>query len=265
MLLRSLAGVVAAAAVAACGPPVQQETLLFIDGRAAAPLGDTLLAFTRPGLEGFLVRRGGTGAVDTLGRGQLTSPLHVEHQGGRWYVSDVAAGRRAIAVFDATGAPVRRIELPARVRAPHQFAVLPDGRIVVEAADGELVALGPDAETTFTVSDRADRPGLLLGARGGVLHAVPGKFVTLFNANGNVRWRLPWPWHQRAYVTDLAEDARGRLHLLAGEEDSDEFVVFSLSPVTGEVVRWSVPGPFATFVIERLGGVRPDSAARWVG
>jgi hypothetical protein len=232
-----------------------------------AAAGDTLLAFTRQGSAEVTVRDRRTGAVYTRGVGALSGPHHVQVQSGRWYVSDVDDGRPAVAVFSRHWELERRIPLEGIASAPHQFAVLPDGRIVVETADGRLVAVGPDSVTTFALVEQSARTGLILGARGGVLHAVPARAVTLYNERGNIRWRLPWPWHEGAYVTDITEDGQGRLHVLAGEGGEggrDRFVTFSLSPATGEVVRWSEPGATATFVVARLGAYAQDRPERWL-
>ncbi len=259
-----LAGALAATLLAACASAPQHD-LLFVDGRGVAPAGDTLLALTRPNVPALLVLDRRTGIVDTIGRGELASPLHVEYHGGRWYVSDLRDGRPVVTVLNSAGTLERRIPLAPTPATPHQFAVLPDGRIVIQVAGGELVALRGDSVLPFAVGDQSERPGLLLGAQGGVVLAAPGQAVTLFNANGNIRWRLEWPWNERAYVSDMALDAQGRLHLLAGEEGTNQFVVFTLSYVTGEVMRWSVPGPYATFSVRRLGEIRPDTAGHWLG
>jgi hypothetical protein len=188
----------------------------------------------------------------------------VESAGNRWYISDAHDGRAAIAVFNQLWELERTIAVDTITGTPHQFAVLPDGRIILEAPDGRLVALGRDTITTFALTEQDQRTGLLLGALGGVLHAVPGHSVTLYNDLGHWRWRLEWQWHEGAYVTDLAIDTRGRIHLLAGEEDGASFVTFTLSPTTGEVVRWSLPGQEATFTVDRLGNLEPVSSESWV-
>lgn len=260
-----MAGALATAFLAACGASAPSEDLLFVDGRAVAAAADTVLAVTRSGLPAILLLDRRTGQTDTLGLGVLESPLHIQEHGGQWYVSDGPGGRPVIAVLDARGALVRRIDLGAVAAAPHHFAVLPDGRIVVEGRDGELVVLTGDRSSTFAVTARSTRPGLVMAARGGVLHAIPGRTVILYNEHGNIRWRLVWPWREQAHVADLAVDAQGRIHLLAGEEGTNQFVVFTLSHVTGEVVRWSVPGPYATFSVKRLGAITPDSIGRWFG
>jgi hypothetical protein len=240
--------------------------LIYVDGRAVAAVGDSLFAVTQASSRGIHVYDRRTRQVDTLGTGQLSSPFHIQETNGKWYVSDASEGRASIAILSAEGALERRIFVDTLASGPHQFAVLPDGRIVVEAPDAQLVVFHPgDTVTTFAISDQTDRAGLLIAGGGGVLHAVPGKALTLYNANGNLRWRLPWPWYEGAFVADLAVDALGRYHVIAGEQGRNRFVVFSLSPTTGEILRWSVPGPYATFVVDRLGHIKPDAERRWVG
>ena len=268
MTNRRILGVLAATLVAGCGTPGPPHSLIFIDGRAVAASGDTLLAFTRQGSTEVTVRDRRSGAVYARGLNVLRSPRHTEERGGRWYVSDVDEGRATIAVFTPLWELERWIPVDEHASAPHQFAVLPDGRIVVEARDGRLVVVGPDSAVTFALVEQSSRTGMVLGALGGVLHAVPDRSITLYNERGNIRWRLPWPWHERAYVTDIAVDGQGRIHVLAGEETEagqESFVAFSLSPITGEVVRYSLePGGSATFVVKRMGEVKRDSAARWL-
>lgn len=252
--------------MAACDVPAPSLDLIYVDGRAVAAAGDTLLAVTRPGSQGFLVYDRGTKQVQTLGRGELSSPFHIQEASGRWYVSDVWEERATIAIFTSDGILQQRLAIDTIAAAPHQFAVLPDGRVVVEAPDDRLVAFRPgEGAETFALAEQSERSGLVVAASGGVLHAVPGKAITLSNANGNLRWRLPWPWHEGAFVTDMAVDALGRYHIIAGEEARGTFVVFSLSPTTGEILRWSVPGPHATFVVDRIGKIEPDTARRWIG
>ncbi len=258
-----LAGVVAAALVAACDTPASSSHLLFREGRAVAAAGDSLLAVARAGNRGVLVYSRGGDSTFTFGTGELVSPVHVQEMGGRWFVSDVEGGRPQIVLFSTDGVFEERIGLDTLASAAHQFAVLPDRRIVVEHPDGRLLALGPDSVTTFTTTEQSERAGLMVAAGGGVLHAVPGRHLTLYNVNGNVRWRLEWPWHDRAFVADLAVDAQGRNYVIAGEEGRNSFVTFTLSPTTGEILRWSVPGPFTTFVVDRLGEVRPDTVGGW--
>lgn len=257
-------GVLTAAFLAACGAPGSSEDLIFVDGRAVTAVGDSLLALTRQGTSGVLKRDRRTGAVDTIGADALHSPQHIQEYDGRWFVSDVEDGSPSIVVFSADGELEQRIPLQGIASAAHQFALLPDGRIVTEAPDERLVVLGEDSTVTFAITQRSPRTGLLIGALGGIIHAVPDRAITLYNQLGNIRWRLPWPWYEGAFVTDLALDAHGRIHVLAGEEGRNVFVVFTLSPLTGEVVRWSVPGPDATFVVNRLGNILPDSAERWL-
>ncbi len=244
----------------ACNPTTgSPETPAFIDGRGVAYAGDTVFATTRSGLTGLVVHRREEGRVDTIGSEALSNPFHVQAVDGRWYVSDVQNDRATIVVLRATGTLERRIPVDTIAALPHQFAVLPDGRIILETPDGRLVALTDTGTETFAVTGQSDRPGLLLAARGGALHAAPGVALTLYNEFGNIRWRLRWPWHEGAFINDLAEDAQGRVHVLASEEHQNTFVVFSLSPLTGEVVRWSEPGPHATFLVDRIGTITPDT------
>lgn len=247
----------------ACNAAPPATELVFVDGRAVAPAGDSLLAVTRSGLAGILVRDRRSNRVDTVGAGLLTSPHHIQHHDGRWYVSDVDIGHPFVVQLAANGELVRRIDLDTIAVAPHQFAVLPDGRLIVETAGGELVSLDDGAVSTFAIVRQGSRTGLLVAALGGVLHAAPGHDVTLYNAQGKLRWRLPWPWVDAAFVSDIAVDAQSRIHVIAGEEGRNAFVIFSLSPANGEVVRWSEPGPAASFAITRLGDITPIEASEW--
>jgi hypothetical protein len=251
--------------VTGCGAPSTSQDLIFVDGRAVASAGDSLLAITRQGERAITLRERETGAVFPRGEQALTSPHHVQERAGIWYVSDAVGGEGWIVVFDSQWEVRDRIRIDTLTAAPHQFAVLPDGRIVLEAADGKLVALGDGGITTFALFDAAPRSGFLVAAHGGVLHAVPDRDVTLYNENGNIRWRLPWDWQEDVYVSDLAVDAHGRMHMLVGEGALNQFVCFSFSATTGEVLRWSVPGTAATFSVDRLGEIRPDNVERWIG
>lgn len=222
-----------------------------------------MLAVTRADLKGLLLRDRRTGALDTITVESLESAHHIQYMNGSWYVSDVENGKAAILQIAPDGGLERRIPVDELDAAPHQFAVLPDGRIVVESG-GELKALSDSTVTTFAIVERSTRSGLLIGTKGGVLHAVHGHSITLYNAHGNIRWRLRWPWRDEAFVSDVAVDARERIYLLAGEEGRDGFVVFNLSPTNGEVVDWSEFAPYATFVVTRLGRIEPDSAESWI-
>lgn len=251
--------------VTGCGAPSSSQDLIFVDGRAVASAGDSLLAITRQGERAIILRERRTGAVFARGDQTLTSPHHVQEHAGNWYVSDVVDGEEWIVLFDAQWEVRDRIRVDTLTKAPHQFAVLPDGRVVLEGGDGRLIALDEGRVATFALFTAAPRSGFLVAAHGGVLHAVPDRDVTLYNENGNIRWRVPWEWQEDVYVSDLAVDAHGRVHMLVGEGTRNQFVCFSFSSTTGEILRWSVPGPVATFSVDRLGEILPDSAARWIG
>lgn len=249
-----------AGALSACQPLHPPPQPIFLDGRAVAAVGDTL-AFTRSGAS-FVVLAPASRPhqpADTLGRGELHSPLHTQFTGNHWYVSDIENGRPSIAVFGPDHRFQRRIDLTRVDAAPHQFAVLPDGRIVVEGPDGRLLVLQGDSVTTFVDVEGGSRSGLLTGASGGVVHALSGKHLTLYNQFGHIRWRIDWPWRETAFVTDLTVDANGRIHIIAGVPSDRTFIVYSLSSTTGEVVRWSVPGPFASFLVDYYGEIGPDT------
>ena len=235
-----------------------------MDGRAVAAAGDSLLALTRQGHPGVLLRDRTGGTVTQYAEQALVSPHQIQEVAGRWYVSDVTGNEWWIIVFDVGWNVERRIRIDTIATSPHQFAVLPDGRVVIEAPEGMLLAVAGDSVGTFALTDVSSRTGLLLGALGGVLHAVPDREITLYNGAGNIRWRLQWPWEPGAFVTDLALDAQGRIHVLAGQEGSNLFYAYSLDRNTGQVIRWSVPGSSATFVVSRLGAVEPDIVERWI-
>jgi hypothetical protein len=252
---------VLAGASGACGPSRPPPQPIFLDGRAVAAVGDTQLAFTRSGLPIVLLAspRRPAQVTDSLGKGELHSPLQMQFAAGRWYVSDIENGRPSIAVFAQHGRLERRIDLARLAAVPHQFGVLPDGRIIVEGLDGRLLALTGDSTTTFVDVRAGTRSGLLTAASGGVVHAMPGKHITLYNQFGHIRWRIDWPWRETAFATDLTVDANGRIHLLAGVPSDKTFIVYTLSSTTGEVVRWSVPGPSASFVVDHYGEIKPNS------
>ena len=171
-------------------------------------------------------------------------------------------GRPSLVVFTMDGRVERRIDLSAVGAMPHQFAILPDGRIIVEAKDGRLVALHGDSVSTFVDVRAGATPGLIAGTHGGVVQALPDKHITLYNQFGHMRWRINWPWRETAVVTDVDVDANGRIHLIAGIPSEKHFVVYSISPATGEVVRWSIPGPSASFLVDHYGAIVPDTTGR---
>ena len=254
----------AVAGLVGCGPSERRAWPIFVDGRAVAYAPDSALALTASGSPVVLLRHVDSAGVDTLGAGVLHSPLQVQRVGDTWFVSDVDGGQPMVVVFGTDGQVRRRIRLAGIVPVPHQFAALPDGRLVIESG-GRLVSLGEDSLALFADSVRGPKTGLLVAAGGGVVHALPDRFITYYNGFGRVRWRIDWPWAESAYVTDLAVDLNGRIHLIAGVPSDSTFVVYSLSNATGEVVRWSVPGPRATFVVDYLGTITPDDRRRWLG
>ena len=238
---------------------------IFVEGRAVTMAGDSLYAFTLSGRAELLVRNRMNGQTALIGKGVLHSPAHAQWFANEWYVSDVDNGKSLIVVLAPDGALRRRIPLERVTDTPHQFAVLQDGRIVVEGRSGKLVALKGNAASTFAVTEPSSRTGLLVAAAGGVLHAVPDQYITLYNEFGHIRWRIDWPWANTAYVSDLSVDYNGRIHVIAGVPSQGTFVVYTASPQTGEIVRWSIPGPKATFTVDPLGRLEPDEGGKWTG
>ena len=249
---------------AACGIPGPDSTPLFVDGRAVASSSDGVLAITSAGTPGVVLYDQDTRSRTKIGADDLASPAHVQWNDGLWYVSDVDEGRAEIAVFDSNGTLIDRVMLGSVATVAHQFAVLPDGQIVVETADDRLVAVTADTITTFALTDESPRTGMLLAVRGGVLHVVPHRTLTLYNGLGKIRWRVEWPWVDALFLTDIAVDPHGRPMILSGHEGRDGFVVFGLDANTGEVIVW-MEGPTATFSIRKYGDIQPDSPAEWLG
>ncbi len=235
---------------------------IFIAGRSVSAAGDSLLAVTSSGTTGILVRK--RGDTREFGAAELRSPRHIQWLAGEWFVSDVENGKASIAVFDNGGAFRRRVPLESVTKTPHQFAVLPDGRIVLESPEGALVALQGDSVSVFALSDKSPRPGIVLGAAGGVLHGVPDRNITLYNGFGHIRWRLEWPWASTAYVSEITVDAQGRIYVLAGVPGNGTFIVYLISNQTGEVLAWSAPGREPTFVSDRIGKIKEDKADNWL-
>lgn len=255
-------------AIAGCKPTTPKWDPIFLDGRAVAAAGDTLLAFTHQGDPGITVRDRRTGAVYSRGASALASPYHVQELGGRWYVSDARAGEYRIVVFSSDWDVEREIPLAELTAVPHQFAVLPDGRIVLEGNDTTLIAIGTnrsDSIETFAHVEADARPGFLLAANGGVVYAAPGTSIVLFNEHGNIRWHAKWPWDDpNAFMADLAVDWRGRIHALLGGDEHGTFRAFTLDRNTGEPIRWSDASAKASFVVGRLGTLEPDSVEAWL-
>lgn len=259
--LRPLA-IGAVALLAGCDAPVPPVEPVFLAGRAVEPDGDSLFAVTARDPGAVVVYDAAGRIRDTLGIGILHSPDHLQIVGDTWYVSDVADGVPSVVLLDRAGALRRRVPLEGIATQPHQFAVLPDGTIVVEGSAGRLVGIRDDSVSTFAVVEVGTRPSLLLGAGGGVLHAIPDQTITLYNAFGNIRWRVEWPWVESAYISDVGEDSHGRIHLISGVGQSNTFIAYSLTPGTGEVVRWSQEERAASFVVSRLGEISP-AEGRW--
>lgn len=255
-----LAGAVAL--LPGCDAPAATFAPIFLAGRAVEPDGDSALAVTDRGAGALIVYDRAGVVRDTLGRGILRNPDHVELQGATWHVSDLNDGRPEVVKLGRDGVLAGRVSLAGIAIQPHQFAALADGGIVVEAAGGRLVTLRGDSVSTFAVVEVGSRPSLLLGAGGGVLHAIPDQTITLYNAFGNIRWRVEWPWAETAFVSAFSEDARGRIHVLAGVEQDNTFIAYSMTPGTGEVVWWSEPQREASFVVDRLGKLSP-AQGRW--
>lgn len=237
--------------------PVGDNELIFLDGRAAAPAGDSLVAVTSSQVSGILVYDRRTGAVDTLGAGALNSPAHVQWHDGRWYVSDARDGLAWIVVLAADGSVERQINVDSVTAVLHQFAVLPSGGIALETRDDQLVTLDDGLVTGLALIESSQRTGLLAAAQGGVLHLVPQRAITLYNELGKIRWRVDWEWDDTVFIIDISVDSRGRPNVLAGREGFDQFMVFGFSPFTGEVVRWQ-EGHSATFSVDRFGEIIPE-------
>jgi len=245
------------------------DALVFFEGRAVETVGDSVVAVTSSHDNAFLVLNLKTDNIDTIGRGELNSPFHLQFMRERWYVSDVKDGLPSVKIFEhgASGEfrLVREVNLSEQTPLAHQFAVLPDGRIVVESHDKRLIAIAEDSATTFALTESGPRPSIIVAAGGGVLHAVPDSHLTLYNAFGHIRWRTEWPWNENAFVTDIAVDAKSRVHVLAGIPNLGEgqFRVYSIVGETGEVVWWSDPGERATFSVTLFGDISPDDTGRW--
>lgn len=211
----------------------------------------------------ILVRDARGTLVDSIGAGVLRNPTAVQAVTDTWYVGDVDSAGFAVEVFTAAGQPVRRVPLSAAAPVTSQFAPLPDGRIVVEGSGARLVAVSGDSVTTFALVLTGTRPSLLAAADGGVVHAVPDKTITFYNGFGHIRWRVDWPWVSTAFVSGIAVDAEGRVHLISGVGDTGTFIVYTLAKASGEIVRWSVAESTATFVVNQLGAVSRGDTLRW--
>ena len=247
-----------------CDVPAATFEPIFLDGRAVAPSGDSLFAVVARDA-GAIVVYGPLGHVrDTIGIGVLQNPGRIQAVGSDWYVSDVVDGDPLIVVFGHDGGVARRISLAGQTNRAHQFAVLPDNGVVVEGPDGRLVTVRGDSVETFAAVELGNRPSLIIGVDGGVLHAIPDKTITLYNGFGHIRWRVEWPWAETAFVSDIGQDSRGRIHLIAGVAQSNTFIAYSMTPGSGEVVRWSEPSAEGSFLVDRLGKI-VEARGRWAG
>lgn len=249
----------------ACSGRSKSLGLVYLNGRAVEAVGDSLLLMTTEGVGGIIVYGLRTNTVDTIGRDVLNAPFHIQALNGRWYVSDVLDGHPHVAVLTPDGKLEAYRDVDTITALPHQFAVLPDDRIILESRDGRLVGLQGDSIATFALVEAGTRPSLLAGVAGGVLHVVPLVHMTLYNQFGHIRWRIPWYWAETAFFTDIATDRQGRVHIIAGVPADEAFIVYTLGRNDGDVIQWSGLGPYATFTIQRNGSFRPDSAANWIG
>jgi hypothetical protein len=257
-----VAGVLAL--LAGCDTPTPTVEPIFLAGRVVEPDGDSLFAVTARDAGALVIYDRAGRLRDTLGRGLLRSPDHVQIVGDAWYVSDVDEGRPEVVVLRRDGTLLRRVPLAGIASHAHQFAVLPDGAIVVEGRDGRLLAVRGDSVATFALVEVGRRPSLVVGVGGGVLLAVPDQTLTLYNGFGNIRWRVEWPWAETAFVSGIGVDSHGRIQIIAGVAADDTFIAYSIDPGTGEVVRWSAPETDPSFVVDRLGDVR-RAKGRWMG
>ncbi len=264
-MYRIFYALVAGVLLCSCDSSRQSLGLVYLRGRAVEPVGDSLLAMTAEGSDGLILYDLRSKTVDTIGGEFLDSPVQVQNVAGRWYVSDVDDGRPEIVVLSWDGNLERRIELGEISSIAHQFAVLPDGSVVVESSDSQLLRIKEDGIETFALIEIGMRPSLIAGADGGVLHAVPGEHMTLYNEFGNIRWRVEWPWADTAFFTDISVDRQGRIHMIAGVPGDNAFRVYTVAREDGDVIAWSGAGPYATFIVERRGRFRPDSASNWLG
>lgn len=254
---------VALAALAGCKAPSAFKAPIFIAGRPVATMGDSLFAVPATNAPVVLLLDRAGHVTDTLRAEALTQPVQIQALADTWFVSDGGGTAPTLFVFSADGRLLRQTSLAAANPASAHFAVLPDGRIVVEGRGGQLVALFGDADTIFVPVQVGPRPSLLVGADGGVFYAAPGKSVALYNGFGHIRWRVDWPWADSAYVGGVAVDAKGRIHLISGVGSQGTFIVYTLATASGEIVRWSAPDSVPTFVVDRLGALTRGDTTHW--
>ncbi|MDH5803707.1 MAG: hypothetical protein OEZ54_00885 [Gemmatimonadota bacterium] len=250
----------------ACEGPADSLGLVFLDGRAVAAMGDSLLVMTAEGVSGVLLYDIRNETLDTIAEETLNQPVHIEIGPDRWYVSDTRGASARIAVLNFDGTLDRWIELAGISRLAHQFALLPDQRIVVQSPDGQLIfaEASDDSAEVFALTDLGVRPNLMAGVAGGVFQAVQGHHMTLYNEFGNIRWRTDWPWAETAFFTDIAVDRQERIHLLAAVPNEEIFLAYTVGRTDGAIIRWSEDGTYATFTVERNGRYRPDSTVAWL-
>ncbi len=253
----------AVAALAACKAPSAFKAPVFIAGRAVATMHDSLFAVPAARTPVVLVLDRDGHAVDTLAAAGLTQPVQVQALADTWFVSDGAGRAPTLFVFTAAGHLLRQSPLAAADPVSAHFAVLPDGRIVVQGTGGRLVALAGDSGKIFVPVEVGPRPSLLAGADGGVFYAAPGKSVALYNGFGHIRWRVDWPWADSAYVGGVSVDAKGRIHLISGVGNQGTFIVYTLATPSGEIVRWSAADSVPTFVVDRLGALTGGDTTHW--
>jgi len=254
---------VALATLAACKAPSTFKAPIFIAGRSVATMGDSLFAVPAANAPVVLVLDRDGHVADTLGAGTLSQPVQVQALADTWFVSDGGGTTPTLFAFTADGHLLRKTSLATADPASAQFAVLPDGRVVVERAGGQLVALAGDSNTIFVPVQVGPRPSLLVGADGGVFYAAPGKSVALYNGFGHIRWRVDWPWADSAYVGGVAVDSKGRIHLISGVGNQRTFIVYTLATASGEIVRWSAADSVPTFVVDRLGALTRGDTTHW--
>ena len=108
---RTFPSLLLVSALVGCESRLATSELIFIDGRAVAPVSDSIYAYTALGQPGVLLHYRESGVLDTLGAEELSSPVQTQWVDGLWYVSDVVDGRPLIMVFDSDGEVTDRVDL----------------------------------------------------------------------------------------------------------------------------------------------------------